>query len=280
MMELNQLIQFKTIAECETMTQAAEKLHISQPALSTMLKKLEEELGVFLFDRKKNKVSLNVAGKLALTHANEILSKVDKMKTDLSQFSRKDKIFTIGFCDPGSLWYCTPRFSMIHPDIELKTNLYEESENDVLISSKKINYPSINSESFIEEQLLLSVPHTSSLAGLSQISLREEKLPPMVLFFVAGSFFQKQKPFYKEIELKTKMTSDYFVFNQMIHNTETATITTRLVQHYRNDGVGRVLIPIVDPETFIHYHVSYMKRNKTRLDAFLAWTEFCANSFE
>ena len=56
-MELTQLLQFKTIAECKTMTQAAKKLHISQPALSTGLKKLEEELGVQLFERKKTILS-------------------------------------------------------------------------------------------------------------------------------------------------------------------------------------------------------------------------------
>ena len=52
-MELTQLLQFKTIAECKTMTLAAEHLHISQPALSMSLKKLEEELGTPLFERKK-----------------------------------------------------------------------------------------------------------------------------------------------------------------------------------------------------------------------------------
>ena len=45
-MELTQLFQFKVIAESKTMTEAAERLHISQPALSSSLKKLETELGV------------------------------------------------------------------------------------------------------------------------------------------------------------------------------------------------------------------------------------------
>lgn len=45
-MELVQLHYFKTVALCNNLSQAAEELHVSQPALSVAVKKLEEELGV------------------------------------------------------------------------------------------------------------------------------------------------------------------------------------------------------------------------------------------
>lgn len=61
-MELTQLLQFKTIAESKTMREAAERLHISQPALSSSLKNLETELGVRLFERQKNHLILNQPG--------------------------------------------------------------------------------------------------------------------------------------------------------------------------------------------------------------------------
>ena len=69
MMELYQLIQLLAIADCGTMSSAAEKLHLSQPALSRSMQKLEEELQVSLFDRQKNKISFNANGKLAIEHA-------------------------------------------------------------------------------------------------------------------------------------------------------------------------------------------------------------------
>lgn len=65
-MELTQLFQFKVLAESKTMTEAAERLHISQPALSSSLKRLETELGVQLFERRKNKLFLNEAGEKSL----------------------------------------------------------------------------------------------------------------------------------------------------------------------------------------------------------------------
>lgn len=52
-MELNQLNQFKIVAETENLTKAAENiLFVSQPALSISIKKLEDELGTPLFDRE------------------------------------------------------------------------------------------------------------------------------------------------------------------------------------------------------------------------------------
>ena len=51
-MDITQLQYFKVIAETGSLTKAAETLHVSQPAMSAMLKKFEEELNVELFDRR------------------------------------------------------------------------------------------------------------------------------------------------------------------------------------------------------------------------------------
>ena len=59
MFELNQLEQLLTVAEYGTLSAAAEKLHLSQPALSRSMQRLEAELSVPLFSGKKNKIDLN-----------------------------------------------------------------------------------------------------------------------------------------------------------------------------------------------------------------------------
>ena len=114
-MELTQLLQFKTIAECKTMTQAAKKLHISQPALSTGLKKLEEELGVQLFERKKNNIILNKAGEIALDYASSILNKAEELKNTFRQFAKENNIINLGFCDPGPMRFSAPILQKKHP---------------------------------------------------------------------------------------------------------------------------------------------------------------------
>ena len=56
MFELTWIRQFLTIAECGTLLKAAERLHMTQPGLSKSMRNLERELGVPLFDRRKNRV--------------------------------------------------------------------------------------------------------------------------------------------------------------------------------------------------------------------------------
>ena len=71
MFETKQLIEFVTFAQCKTLSATAEKLNLSQSALSRSIKKFEEETGVELFERSKNKIKLNDNGRLAAAEAEK-----------------------------------------------------------------------------------------------------------------------------------------------------------------------------------------------------------------
>ena len=60
MFELYQLAQLIAFAECGTLAGAAEQLHLSQPALSRSMQRLEAEMEVSLFKRQKNKIKLSL----------------------------------------------------------------------------------------------------------------------------------------------------------------------------------------------------------------------------
>lgn len=76
-MELTPLRQFRAIAQAGHMTRAAEALGVTQPALSAMLRKLEEEVGAELLHRTGRGVELTEAGRVFLEHAEEALRRVD-----------------------------------------------------------------------------------------------------------------------------------------------------------------------------------------------------------
>ncbi len=73
-MELYQLRSFVVVAELGHLTRAADKLHISQPALSAQIRALEDELEIELFERKPSGMVLTAAGKQLVTQAQELLS--------------------------------------------------------------------------------------------------------------------------------------------------------------------------------------------------------------
>lgn len=81
-MELYQLRSFAAIAETGQLTRAAEKLHVSQPAVSAQLKALEEELEFALFDRTPNGMVLTAAGKRLLAEADKVLAAAQNLQNN------------------------------------------------------------------------------------------------------------------------------------------------------------------------------------------------------
>lgn len=84
-MEIRVLRYFLAVVREESITKAAEVLHITQPTLSRQLAQLEEEIGVKLFDRGTRKIALTNDGLLLRRRAEEILELVDKTERELSE---------------------------------------------------------------------------------------------------------------------------------------------------------------------------------------------------
>jgi DNA-binding transcriptional LysR family regulator len=88
-MDLYQLHYFLAIVETGGFTKAAERLFVSQPSLSAGIKKLEQELGVVLFERGGRRAVLTTAGKFFLTKATTILSEYQSTLRELKEFHQQ-----------------------------------------------------------------------------------------------------------------------------------------------------------------------------------------------
>ena len=75
MIEIYLLEQLNTFVSCGTLSEAAEKLHMTQPTLSRSMRKLEDYFGFPLFNRDKKRLSLNESGKLMAEYARKILDR-------------------------------------------------------------------------------------------------------------------------------------------------------------------------------------------------------------
>ena len=78
-MTLQQLKYFTAVAECGNITEAAEKLFIAQPSLTSAIHSLENEMGVIAFIRSNKGVELTRDGEVLLSYARQLLEQADVM---------------------------------------------------------------------------------------------------------------------------------------------------------------------------------------------------------
>jgi LysR family transcriptional activator of nhaA len=81
----NHLRYFRAVAHEGNLTRTAERLHLSQSALSVQIRKLEERLGHALFERRGRQMHLTEAGRIALDHADTIFATGDELLATLAQ---------------------------------------------------------------------------------------------------------------------------------------------------------------------------------------------------
>lgn len=114
-MEIRVLRYFLTVVREQSITKAAEVLHITQPTLSRQLAQLEDEIGVKLFDRGTRKITLTNEGLLLRRRAEEILQLVDKTEKELiEQEEQIEGKITIGSGEIASVQLLPELFRTFH----------------------------------------------------------------------------------------------------------------------------------------------------------------------
>lgn len=120
-MEFRVLNYFLAVAEEESFSKAAEKLHITQPTLSRQIADLEEELGVTLLTRSTRTITLTEEGEFLRKRAEEICGLVENTKKDLQSADENiSGVITIGYGEIGAvnvLSQICRRFQRKYPQI-------------------------------------------------------------------------------------------------------------------------------------------------------------------
>jgi LysR family transcriptional regulator, transcription activator of glutamate synthase operon len=185
--ELLQLKYFQIVAGLEHMTRAAAELGIAQPALSQTIARLEEELGVPLFDRPGRNIRLNHFGRAYLQRVERIFEELAQGKREINDLAegRQGQIELALSAATHVLPDLLSAFRKEHPAIhfqlsqhqnETVTNMVQQLSRgacDLWISSPPLQQPGISSVALLTENILLAFPSTHPLAGRSQIHLRE-----------------------------------------------------------------------------------------------------------
>lgn len=131
-MELYQLKSFLTIALEKNLTRAAETLHLSQSALSSQIKLLEEEFGVPLFSRTSRGMAITDQGRILMTHAQDVLEAASQLQQRAEAMSRGiTSTISIGLnTDPGFLRISATnqRLNLLHSDTSIIFHLCQSTD--------------------------------------------------------------------------------------------------------------------------------------------------------
>ncbi len=191
-MNLRDLRYLVALADLRHFGRAADACFVSQPTLSTQIRKLEEELGVVLIERAPRKVMLTAAGQDAVQRARRIVAEVDELKEsarrsrDPASGALRLGVFpTLG---PYLLPHVVPQLRERFPQLEL---LLTEEKSDVLLARLRegkldaallalpLHDEQLHAQFLFEEPFLLAAPQQHPLAhanGLRVDALGDETL--------------------------------------------------------------------------------------------------------
>lgn len=275
MAELNQFYQLIAIADTGTLSKAAEIVHISQPALTRSIQKLEAEWNVTLFDRQKNKITLNQTGKLAVQYARRILEDVNTMTRTVQAYEKSLHTISVGSCAPGPLLVLLPELTERFYDMTLTSELseipvllsgLENGTYQLIITDQEITAPDFICHPFCTESLYLTVPPAHPLAGSTDgIYLDDLSGETMLLYKELGIW--KERIVSKMKETKFILQEQDEAFSALVQASALPAFASNLTLKHggRWQNQNRALLPVLDPEAHATFYCAAYKSHETYL---------------
>ncbi|MFW1677355.1 LysR substrate-binding domain-containing protein [Pontibacter sp. JAM-7] len=245
-MTLTELRYIVTLAREQHFGHAAEKCYVSQPTLSIAVKKLEEELGVALFERSKNSVRVTPVGAKVVQQAQRVLEQAETIKElahegkdQLKSPLRVGAIYTIG---PYLFPHLIPRVQALAPHMPLyiEENFTESlrlkirnGELDAVILALPFNEPDIVTRPLYDESFEMLMPKEHPWANRKEID--SELLPETPLLLLGeGHCFRDQ------------VLESCPTLNQTLHDQHTITEGSSLetIRMMVSSGLGCSVLPV------------------------------------
>ena len=230
-MELFQLETFVAVAEEKSFSRAAKRLHRTQPAVSQVIRNLEEELGELLLDRSSREGKLTDAGRLLQEYAQELLNLRNEARQSLVELRQLQKgKLTVAANEYTSL-YLLPvlhEFRRVHPMIRIaiQRTLASKVAQQLQEHGAELGMVSIRPEDgnlrslvVYRDGLAFVVPPTHPLATAGSVSIRQlgaevfvaHNVPSPYRAKVLQAFTRHKTPLHMDVEMPTIESIKKFV---------------------------------------------------------------------
>lgn len=254
MVTLEQLRHLLAVVDHGTLSAAAEELHISQPALSRSMQRLERELGTSLFERSPNRLEATEAARMAAGHARAILDRTEALHREAMALERRRTTIDVLSCAPEPLWRLQPLVEQELPERRVASKIVGLDEVDAAVASGKAQIgittrvPRALRDRAMPwgtEHLRVSVPPAHPAAGRSQVSLHDLDGQTILLLPRLG-FWGDLVRF--RMPRSRLIVHDDATWTEIARSSTLPVFTTDLVRSEDWGMTDRVDVPISDPE--------------------------------
>jgi len=203
-MNLSQLRYLVAVADERHFGRAAEKCHVSQPTLSTQLKKLEDYLGAVFFERSNKSVEITPVGEAAVAHARRVLEEVEAIRAVSrgagAALSGRLSVGIIPTLCPYMIPWLLPELSRRFPDLDLRVTedftenvvaLLHEHRLDAVLIAIPSQEPGVEEIALFDEPFWVACPVDHVLARAEAISLRDLR-SETILYVSEGHCLREQ----------------------------------------------------------------------------------------
>ena len=272
MIEIHLFEQLVAFASCGTLSAAADQLHISQPALSRSMQRLEDELGIKLFDRHKSRITLNDNGELAVRYARNLLLQETTMIEQLRDFDRKKRTIFVGFCTPVLIPDFVSLLSQIYEGMTISTEVSTDPERTeaalregkyhLAILHRKPDEAEFYSVPIESEHLYVSLPPVHPLSDSEGLYLKDLDGQTFLLYSQIGfwdELCRREMP-----SARFLLQQDMDVLGELVANSAFPAFTTDYVMERSGPVTDRMVIPVLDEEASVTYYCACLKEEKAR----------------
>lgn len=253
-MELRELNYIATIGRTRHMTQAANELFISQPALYKSLRKIEAELGTSLFYRKGNELLPTDTGKIVLEKANEMLALITQMNDSIMATKNLQQgEVTIGFPSVVGTMYLPNlliQFQHKYPHISVHTveaggnalaGMVASGTIDMAIIMRPVYSDTLNEIPLIKDHVAAGVKPTHPWAGRNYVTVKDFENTPFITFDKTFNMrAQLEEQFHAEnVHPSTAFegASCQFLFELSALSDEILVLPRPIIEFYAQDSV-------------------------------------------
>ena len=282
MIDVSVLENLKAFYECGTLSAAAEQLNMSQPTLSRSMQKLEDYLNIILFERKKNRISLNATGRLAAEYANELMKHAEELEERLRQFDRQLHVTAVAGGSPGTLSMLQSALVSTCPEKTITAELTSNagilegllsSRFTLALLDRDISDEIFCSFPYLSERLSVAVPLSHPAAKHSSVSLKELNGETMLIYARTDSWEELLRLFLPETSLIR--LDDLSSISALLASSLMPVICSDLSLEAVPLDIGdRRVVPFSEPEAFKQFYITCLRQNlsSTRplIDAVLA----------